>query len=207
MGQYYKGQKIGTCESMYYLRLEDAKKLALMGACDDDKISFKSMLTDNATMFRFPFPNEDAKAKAGLLLNIDNHSPSFSIPAGVLDDVGHSTICVSNNQEDGTHNINIFLPCPYSKEFREQGIKTSMDGAGEQFLLVKMQAMRGNEEKTIFSCARCSQLQRFSNDDIVKLKERAREYFKVYDCTDKNETYKGDKVKYDYAMQIIDRIR
>lgn len=49
MGQYYKGTKIGTCENMYYLRLEKARKLAEMGACDDDNIPFLTMATEYYT--------------------------------------------------------------------------------------------------------------------------------------------------------------
>ena len=40
MGQYLKQQKIGTCESMYYLTLSEAQALAKQEAQDDDGITF-----------------------------------------------------------------------------------------------------------------------------------------------------------------------
>jgi len=206
MGQYYKGKKIGTCESMYYMRLSEAQELAKQGARDDDGITFESYLTDNATMFRFPFPDEDEGIPANC-----QYDKGFNIPAGDLEDVGHSTICVGNTHKNGFHNMNIMIPCPYSKDFKDLildgKVKQSNGGAGEQFLTVRFQAIRDGKEKTIFECSRCGQLQRFSDDDIDKIKERAKEYFECYNREGKNLSYKGDQGLYDQAIKIINRIK
>jgi hypothetical protein len=48
-------------------------------------------------------------------------------------------------------------------------------------------------------------MQRFSDEDVQKIKARAIEYFSVYKRED--YTYGGDKHMYEYAMKIIDRIK
>ena len=175
MGQYYQGNKIGTCESMYYMRLSEAQKLANQGAVDDDGIKFKDYLSDGITKFRFPFPDEDEG-----IPGMCQFDKSFMIPAGEIKDIGHTEICISNSIQRG-NNVNIFLPCPNSEEFKKLGIKTSSGGVGTQYLLVMMEGIREGKKKTIFECARCHQMQRFSDDDILIIKEAAKEYYKVYE--------------------------
>lgn len=199
MGQYYKKSKIGTCESMYYMRLSEAQELAKHGAADDDGIKFSDYLTDGRTKWRFPFPDEDAGIPDDCKYN-----KSFMIPSGDIE-VGHGEICISNNI-DGGNNVNIFLPCPYSKEFKEAGIRTSTGGPGQQMLKVVMEGMRDGKVKTIFECARCGEMQRFSDDDVEKIKKAAIEYFEPYDTTGKNPQYDGNQGLFDYAMEIIKRI-
>jgi len=194
MGQYYKGKKIGTCECMYYMRLEEAQKLAEQGAMDDDKISFKEYLADNQTKWRFPFPDEDNGIPKGCQYN-----KSFMVPSGDIE-VEHSEIWFHNERKGGGGGFNISIPCPHSEEFKKLcgakvGVSTSVGGSGEQMLNVIMEGIRDGEngdrvKKTIFECSRCESMQRFSDDDIEKLKERAKEYYP------KNED----------AIKIIDRI-
>lgn len=203
MGQYYKGRKIGTCEIMYYMRLTEAKKLADMGASDDDGIKFNEYLTDNITMFRFPFPDEDQRELADV--GYESHEKRFIVPAIGID-AGHDTITVHSTRKDGGDGINIFIPCPYSEEFKDANIKTSTGGPGGQKLDVLFEGMRNGEVKTIFACSRCGAMQRFSGDDIEKIKEQARNYYAWCDTTDKNPEYKGNQELYDRAMTIINRI-
>ena len=203
MGQYYKGSKIGTCESMYYLRLDQAQELAKQGAKDDDGISFQTYLTDNATMFRFPFPNEDKKADK--LVEISNYAPSFKLPCDEMLDVDHREKCVRVDGE-GVNGANVFIPCPYSKEWQDNPLKTSTGGFGETYLLVKMEAMRDGKKSTIFECPYCGAMFRMDKKSIKELKERATEHFKHLDMTGKNPEYQGDQERYDEAMEIIKRI-
>lgn len=205
MGQYIGDRKIGTCESMYYMRLSEAQELAEQGKKDNDGIKFSDYLKDNQTKWRFPFPDEDKGIPADCKYN-----KYFTIPAGGVE-VNHREICISNSI-DGSCNVNIFIPCLHSKEFKKLGIKTSCGGAGEQQLNVIMEGIRDDENgkrvtKTIFECARCHQMQRFTDDDIVKIKARAIEHYKIYDTTGKGEHYTGgNQGLYDYAMEIIKRI-
>jgi hypothetical protein len=204
MGQYLKGSKIGTCESMYYMRLEEAQKLARMGARDDDGIKFQDYLEDNETRFRFPFPDEDGCDH--IILVGKSHEKGFDIPAGIIE-VDHSEICVGNEHRGGGHNVNIFLPCIHSEEFKKTGLRLSNGGAGEQYLTVLFQAMREGKEKTIFACPRCGAQQRFGDEDIEKLKAYAMEYFEPYNREGKNAEYGGNQGLYDYAKKVIERIK
>lgn len=206
MGQYYKGRKIGTCESMYYMRLVEAQALAAMGAKDDDGIPFKEYLADNVTRFRFPFPDEDDG------LQTDNPRYDFErgylVPAGDVE-INHSTITVANQFKGGGNNVNILLACPYSQEFKDARIKTSTGGAGPQMLEVLYEGIRDGEVKTVFACARCGAQQRFSSDDVEKIKTATKEYYSHYDCTGKSEEYErlhGPQSRYDTALKIIERI-
>lgn len=214
MGQYYKGRKIGTCESMYYMRMSEAEKLAKMGACDDDGIKFSDMLKDGVTRFRFPFPKEDGK---DLLGSDVMWSQGFVLPAGGVA-IEHGNVCISSQpaqdtkDNTGRENINIFVPCPYSQAFKDLGLKSSR--IGEQFIEVKFEGMRfanetrtgALERKTIFECLRCGNLQRLPAEEVAKLKARALEYFEHYNEEGKNEGYKGDQERYDEAVKIINNL-
>lgn len=173
MGQYYKDVKIGTCESMYYLRLDEALSLAKMGLKDDDGIPFSVYVSDEVTRFRFPFPDEDGKTLIGEEIKYDRGVPLYTGGIEIL----HKKICLSNFPAY-THNVNIFLPCPYSEEFKAKGIEISRGGAGESVLVVKMEGMRNGKRKAIFSCARCGEPQTLKDDDVVKLKEYNMEVYK-----------------------------
>ncbi len=205
MGQYYKGSKIGTCETMYYMRLEEAKDLALQGAKDDDGIGFDDYVLDNTTRFRFPFPNEDGWTHIALV-GKDDFAPTFELPAQRLK-INHQDICVSNSFKKGGSNVNILLPCPHSEEFKKSGIKMSNGGAGMQYVSVKYQAIRDEKEKTIFECPRCHQEQRFDDDTVEEIKKQSLEHFECYNMKGKNPSYGGNQGLYDYAMEIIKRIK
>jgi len=210
MGQYYKDRKIGTCECMYYMRLEEAQELAKQGARDDDGISFEEYLKDEETRWRFPFPDEDEGIEEDCKYN-----KGFDLPVGDVE-VNHSNLCFSHQNESGGHNVNVFIPCLHSKDFKDLEawangkISLSTGGAGEQFLTVLFNAIRDGKEKTIFSCARCGQQQRFGDDDVEKIKERALEYYKDYKQIDEKTGYKreyGNQGLYEYAKKIIERIK
>lgn len=189
MGQYYKGEKIGTCESMYYMRLSQAQKLASIGAVDDDKISFLEYCTDGVTRFRFPFPDEDGVEEAGLYSNgyIKAFDRGFLVPVPDGIEINHTHKCAGNTLCDGTHNVNMFIPCIYSEEFKNTGIQLSSGGAGQRYINIMYKAMRpkivdGKETKelvlsTLFECARCGQLQRVSNEEMARIKEMAIEHY------------------------------
>lgn len=207
MGQYYKGGKIGTCESMYYMRLEEAQRLAEMGQTDDDGIKFSDYLKDNVTRFRFPFPDEDGMTH-GQLVAVPGYDKAFMLPAGGLE-VEHGTICVSNTHKGGGHNVNIIMPCPHDQRFRDilsAGVKLSTGGAGELFLGVRFQGIRDGKIRTIFECARCHSLMRFDDAEVEKIKQRSLEYFSVYDRRGKNLSYGGNQGLFDYAAKVIERV-
>lgn len=216
MGQYYKGEKIGTCENMYYIRLSQAKKLAELGARDDDGITFKSMMTDNVTRFRFPWPDEDGREKAGLFYsNVTVHDRGFTIPVPEHIEVGHCDICVGNQPRNQSgHNVNIFLPCPHSEEFARLGLRTSHGGVGQQHITIKYHAIRDGVRTTLFECARCGQLQRMSNEELAEIKTYAREHFEaIAKCSAVSEKQRQDmelmasiEAELKNKLEIIERI-
>lgn len=195
MGQYLNKNKIGTCESMYYLTLAEARTLAARGARDDDGVTFKEYLEDNVTRFRFAWPDEDGQT---FEVHGGEREPfrTFAMPAPV--EVGHDTISFHNTHIGGGYGINIMIPCPHSSGFN---LAMSNGGPGEQFVCVEFQAIRDGQEKTIFKCARCGQSQRFDDADVEKIKARAREYYSVYNHDN------GNKSLYEYAMKVIERIK
>ena len=166
MGQYYNNRKIGTCETMMYMRLEEAEQLAKCKAADDDGITFASMLTDNVTMFRFPFPDEDNVK--GNLLSLPNHSPSFPLHLPPDFEINHSTVTISHGQP----NVNYFIPCPHSPDCT---IKHSPLSA--PMINIMYQAMRDGEKATLYECSTCGQLQRCSREEMAEVVEYNRELF------------------------------
>ena len=86
MAKYLKDRKIGTCENMYYLRLDEAKEYAKLGISDDDNQIFKEYLEDNQTRFRFAWPEEDRTS-----FEIDGdkrkYDKSFSLPCPIDIDI------------------------------------------------------------------------------------------------------------------------
>lgn len=200
MGQYFKGDKIGTCENMYYLKLSEAEEMAALGLADDDGITFKEYLEDNTTRFRFPWPDED-NIKGDFVERVP--FKTFDLPCPIK--INHDSIVVHNTHKGGGYGMNIWIPCPHSNEFN---LKTSTGGAGEQFVSIVFQAIRDGREKTIFACARCGQQQRFEDADVQKIKERAIEHFSVYK-RENEEAYQrgGNKGLYEHAMAILERIR
>jgi len=181
MGQYYKKTKIGTCENMYYMRLETAQILAEAGARDDDGVLFSDYINDNTTRFRFPWPDEDGRSKTNQLHNVDDFERGFSMPVPAHIQINHSTICVSNTPKNVPgHNVNLILPCPHSEDWREleaAGARMSHGGAGQQYINVQYDAIRDGKRVILFSCARCGQLQRASAEDWATIVEHAREHF------------------------------
>lgn len=202
MGQYYKGKKIGTCENMYYIRMEFAKKRAEVGGRDDDGITFAEMLIDDATRFRFPFPEEDHLAND----IIDSPTtPSVKFGIGSIE-VEHVEMCISSNSRN-LSNVNIFLPCLHSKAFKNllQIIQTSPIPECEVSIL--FQAMRNGKEKTIFGCVRCDAQQWFEDKEIEELKAYFIDSIKHRNQENRNSPDEQLQQEYERLMEIISRIK
>ncbi len=220
MGQYYKGNKIGTCETMYYMRLDEAVKLALLNARDDDNQSFASLLTDNVTMFRFPFPDEDILAKQNNLASRKEFNPSFKLFLPPNFEVIHGNITTSHGQP----NVNYFIPCPYDKECT---IKHSP--LPQQTISIMYQAMRyplaesvdgtiyenrntNMVKATLYECSTCGQLQRTSQEEMAEVVEYNKTYFTEIHTPRDMPMWKDpdfiakNKKELDYKLEILRRI-
>lgn len=62
------------------------------------------------------------------------------------------------------------------------------------------------QKKTIFACSRCGQEQRLTDDDVAKIKERAREYYAYLNQEGKNEPDATQQERYNELMETINRI-
>lgn len=208
MGQYYKGEKIGTCENMYYMRMSQAKKLR--GAADDDGITFESMLSDNETRWRFPWPDEDGREKAGMLYsNVSDFERyhELQVPAGV--EINHATKCYQGNGH------NLFMPCIHSdgwQKMAEAGATLSQ-GPHYQKIRCMFDAMRDGERAIIFECSACGNLQRMAADDWRKVwkfnAEMIRKPFRTsrHDREDGASVWAQDLREYAKRLEIMNRLR
>ncbi len=117
MGEYagYNGQsiKIGTCESMYYLRADQAHLVTPESGSVDP-------IRDAASIrFRFPFPEEDGTQPG----DFEDYSKSLALPGlAVPDEVSHYSVQFT------AKGYNVSLPCPESVEGREMPHKVHRNG-------------------------------------------------------------------------------
>lgn len=207
MGQYYKGEKIGTCENMYYMRMSQAEKLR--GGADDDGIKFETYLSDNETRWRFPWPNEDGREKAGLFYsNVTEFERGYTlrVPQGI--EINHSErVCVQGKT------CNIFMPCIHSEAWDKiaaAGVTLS-HGQHLQEIIVKYDAMRDGERAILFECSYCGQLQRASREDWQKIwaynKEITRKPVRTSRHDREPEIYAADMETYKRELEILNRMR
>lgn len=107
MGEYarYLGQevKIGTCESMYYLRADQAWKVtALPGNVDPTSSRDRASLR-----FRFPFPSEDGTAPGAFDYPLPDVVVSY--PADLPAEHGDVMI---ETPKGASRRMSAMLPCP-----------------------------------------------------------------------------------------------
>lgn len=147
MGEYmlYRGErvKIGTCESLYYLREDQRHELQPCGDADVNRHL-------DAYRFRFPFPDED-NIQPG---HFEDHDRALwlhlELPA--LQHVDHYKIQFVAQ----SHGYNVCLPCPQSSSpmltvMQEEGIAVHRNGFRGNVGLVQ-QAYRGGRLVAIMQC-------------------------------------------------------
>lgn len=210
MGQYYNGEKIGTCENMYYMRLAQAEKLAAAGARDDDGIKFSEYLTDNTTRWRLPWPDEDGREKAGLLYSdVSDFERYYELQVPQDVKINHTAKCYQGNGH------NVFLPCIHSEEWDKvaaAGVKLS-HGTHYQKIQCMYDAIRDGERAILFECSVCGNLQRMAADDWRKVwkfnAEMIRKPFKtsLHDREDGASIWAQDLRDYAERLEIMNRLR
>lgn len=159
MGEYatYCGEsiKIGTCESMYYLRADQARKVQAKGGSVDPVRDAESI------RFRFPFPYEDG-ITPGAFDDYDRKLalPGMIAPAKLADE--HSIIQFVAQ----SHGYNLCIPCPESGK-AEHGLKVHRNGfAGAVFL--SQQRLVDGQLLPILSCV-CGMAWRVPEDESAPL--------------------------------------
>lgn len=159
MGEYatYQGAdiKIGTCESMYYLRADQI-----------DLVRTNALSDLTAVRFRFPFPDED-HIKPGDFNPYNRGFPVRGIEPPSVDGL-HHRIQFGDNNDAG---ILIMLPCPYSPEGKASDLKYMYNGYRGPARVVQQRAWDG-VWATVMDCGACGALWRLSAlDDALPVIE------------------------------------
>ena len=167
MGEYYKDLKIGCCERIYQLRHDEVERNK--HKINGDNLPLSSYLQEGM-WFRFPFPEEDDtdwETEREMDKCIE-----FTVPDEIdISDIEHRTMTFSTsqlrNKRNITGNVNIFIPCIYSKDFN---LKSSPIPT-KQKLLIYMKIIRGGKLQTVFMCPYCEATFRMSDEDINIIKK------------------------------------
>jgi hypothetical protein len=169
MGEYAKVKgtgvevKIGTCESMYYLRADQADEVrAIGGNVDPVKDRFE-------IRFRFPFPDEDTIAPGGF----EHYNRGFRIGLELHGEREHGTVQVSHG-----NGYLLNLPCP--EGFASSGnsgrrtVATKLDGSPLEVMLngyggaaelVQQKWVQGVGLVGIVRCKGCGHLWRMTREE------------------------------------------
>lgn len=153
MGEYgtYKGEeiKIGTCEDMYYMR------------ADQIPLVESATLRDlTAIRFRFPFPDEDG-IEPGNFDDCDRGARVWGIePPADLD--RHYKV-----QFKAQAGILVSLPCPYSQEAKDSGVKYHFNGYRGPVKIVQQRVWAG-VWVTVCECGACGARYRLPTLDDVR---------------------------------------
>ena len=159
MGEYAKYQgnsiKIGTYESMYYLRADQRYDVeAVRGSVDPVKDALE-------IRFRFPFPDEDHLSPG----NFDDYDRGFMVEGFTTPGVDHRLIQFSA-KDNATYLVS--LPCPLSGDVLE-GVKIHRNG-GREGVLIRQQKLQANGELwTVVACSACGALWRNDRDGAEQL--------------------------------------
>jgi hypothetical protein len=164
--------KIGTCESMYYLRADQAHKVRpLSGNVDPirNRLDIR---------FRFPFPDEDRNAPG----HFDPYMRGIFFHVPVPEGVEHG-----NKQFQGEGGYLVSLPCPESKACEDfskrEGLRFFRNGhQGPCSLVQQKWVKQGNREflVPVFRCTGCDSLWRIETIEecapyIASLRTQANE--------------------------------
>lgn len=161
MGEYanFGGEriKIGTCEDMYYLRLNQRSMVdSLPGNVNtrgEDVYSLR---------FRFPWPDEDNTLPGGF----DNYDRAIAIHgAKVPDGVDHHSIQFRNDR-----GLLCSLPCPNGPA--PHLVKIHKNGYAGDVQLVRQKLLRDGRAVPILKCGGCGALWRV--EEQAEIEELAR---------------------------------
>lgn len=144
MGEYatYNGQeiKIGTCEDMYYLRADQARKVRPISG------NVNPVRDAGEIRFRFPFPDEDG-IEPGAFKDFNRGLAVWGIEPPV--DIDHYSIQFSN-----AAGLLVSLPCPESNDGKSAPYKIHRNGYGGPVKIVQQRLVDG-QLKLVCQCGSC----------------------------------------------------
>lgn len=204
MGEYIKldGQhyKLGTCEDLYYVRLEQLQRWIAEGrtASLPGNLEPREYL-DGSFRFRFPFPWEDPITNFNIPHGADPvSSQNFDYGFGVSLDAefggvefDHSPIYSHIKAHGGGYGLNVKLPCPQSKEWLSCSVRTEYksewEGRSSYIQIVQQRPCEGNIW-TVVRCGHCGAKVRLSPSEGTLLAVYLRgRYSDTY--PDKSDTF------------------
>ena len=175
MGEYLRNAqgkqtiKLGTCESMYYVRRSEMERFASVGPWDSE-LPRDILRAGSGIFYRFRWPWEDAheydQAHIGQREPFMSHTVYFG--NGNMPDVDHDTATVHVKPRHGlAGGFNVFLPCPLGKDWIKQGLTTG--GAPSSCIQINSEKFDADGKAyTVFECPYCGHMWHFGPDDEDK---------------------------------------
>lgn len=201
MGEYidYKGQntKLGTCEDLYYARLDQLKAAGV-----DQYIN-----PDYGFRYRFPFPEEDNLDIGEFDKFNKSHVIKLAFADYALVDIDHRTISHACNA-NGSYNVNVMIPCPQSKEFAwtftqmpDNTVKRLRHSPLDWRIVgICQQKQVDGEVWTVIECPYCGAKVRICRDEAEKLCHSIQENYIDRYTGDEHESQRQ------YYSKIVSRI-
>jgi len=164
--------KIGTCESLYYVRYTDLAQWVKEGRAhyvigNDDPAEYLK----GAYRFRFPFPDEDHPDEEKRLdlygSNYDRHLTVQVLPEHMYPEAEHMNISHwirPNAYGDFMGGVQYTVSCP-------QGQEVHQDLGDRRFLSIVQQRPVEGRLWTVVACAYCGCLWRLEEASAVRLAE------------------------------------
>jgi len=155
--------KIGTCDNMYYLRMEDKDKVDYDG-------SWKN------AFFRLPFSDEDDILPGGYL-DYNRHVVLYNFECKECGDNPGTTQLKSN------HGMLLNVPCHHGEKLPENtgDIKAFFNGKGPHYALYRIK-IKDNKIIGLFGCMECGEKWTIPLEEIIdnvydkELKARLQKY-------------------------------
>lgn len=177
MGEYAKRKsdgteiKIGTCDSMYYLRYEDRDKVIPMGNNVNPAI-------ETGLFFRLPFPDED-KVLPG---DYDKFNRSYMLSSYFTDPTTiENTGRIQLRHDNG---LLLSVTCYHGEKLPEESkdLKAAWKNKSWSYELVSIKSLPNGQTKPVVCCRHCQQLWSYDWSDIMpylqddEMKERLQRY-------------------------------
>jgi hypothetical protein len=175
MGEYIqldgRPYKIGTCESLYYVRYTDlADWIAAGRAQRDPGNADPAVYLNGAHRFRFPFPDEDGAETTRLAAYVQSYERGLTVRAdsALLEGVAHLDVDKWLRPGELDHGgCNVYLPCPYDTEAFDH-LRHSPVGDARFVSIVQQRPFDGCLW-TVVRCPFCGALWRLTSDQAQVL--------------------------------------
>jgi len=180
MGEYWNGIKLGTCESLYYVRREEIEKEILknpsaINKSEGNLTQLQNYLNlDYRFMYRFPFADEDNQTINYSNSRDYNRKLIFKAPSDLglhKDDICQIHIGSGWGGEPLKESICVNLPCcPYHNEAMKKGLRLCSPTFAEFTIIGERYTKENPQGYTLFSCLTCGSWFSLDADGIEDIK-------------------------------------